>query len=116
MRRSTPPRLWALLGWLFPASVRDRVFEPACLDLWRDYSLRPNRESPLARLGVEFSFVLCFTATLWYAIPRYLLAPGRLGRPGRAVLLAATALTFVLLAMLFPWIVELVTLQATPAH
>ena len=108
MRNSPPPRLWLTLGRLLPTTIRDRVFEPICLDLWRTYSLDRNRGTLGAQMGLCLRFAGSFGATLWYAIPSYFISQGRLHIIGRAVLVGMMVVALTLIVLLLPWIVQVV--------
>lgn len=66
------PWLWSLLGGLLPASIRDGVFEPACLDLWRDRVMHESSVSLWRRRSVGILVMGYLLAAAWYGIPRYL--------------------------------------------
>ncbi len=108
MRDSPPPSVWLTLGRVLPTTIRDRVFEPVCLDLWRAYSLGGNRGTLGGQIGLGLRFAGSFAATLWYALPNYFTSPGRLPIIARALLVGLTMLAFTLLVLLLPWIVEVV--------
>ena len=97
-----------MLGRVLPTTIRDRVFEPVCLDLWRTYSLGRNRGTLGAQIGLGLRFAASFAATLWYAVPSYFTSQGRLRLIGRALLVGIMMVALTLIVLLLPWIVQLV--------
>ena len=110
MRRSTVPRAWTRLGRMLPRSIRELVFEPACLDLW----LRSAREIHHERRGCRAKMWLTFSTYLiaagCYGVPRYIVDGGRTTRFGRVLKLFAISVGVVLLIMLLPWVIDLTRL------
>lgn len=106
--------MWRVLGRLLPESIRDLVYEPAYLDLWRNHSLRRNREALPAYLSLGVRFVGCFAAVLWYSVPAYLVDRDRLRPAGRVVVVGAMILALLVVVSLAPWIAGAITHNSVP--
>ena len=81
---------------------RELVYEPSCLDLWREHHRGggPVRQRGGFVLGLRF--VARLAASVWYSLPRYYMDRGRLTRFGRAVsigLVGLAGLTVLALVM-----------------
>ena len=101
--RSGPPRAWDVLGALLPKSVRTRVYDPCCLDLWRHYRTT-SRHRRWRALTMAVHLAGYLLAGLWYAVPDYLGEGKRWTRLRRAV---SFILLGLVIASLLPWIVHL---------
>lgn len=84
-REVRPPRLWVWLGRLLPVSIRERVYEPTCLDLWNEYRRGSGAGWPGSRLRLGLRFSGRLTQSFWYALPRYCIDAGRLTTLGSVV-------------------------------
>ncbi len=99
------PPLWRAMGAVLPRSIREGVYEPAYLDLWRSVAAgrpRPtNREQALTWLRVAGYLM----ASVFYSIPRYLSGWGctPAARWATRITLAVVAF-FALAVLLLPWI------------
>ncbi|MEN8145270.1 MAG: hypothetical protein ABFS14_10005 [Gemmatimonadota bacterium] len=94
-----------MLGLALPKSIRMRVYEPACLDLWRRHSLAESVWR--GTVAVWTRFMGYFGAAVVYAVPRYAYERGRAAATGRVLVIGVVLLSLALLATLYPWIVEL---------
>jgi hypothetical protein len=107
-RRPEPgsePRWWSSIGCVLPRSIREGVYEPAYLDLWRAVSLgRKGPRGPLRALtGVRVIGYLM--ASIFYAAPRYFRGWGRSPLMRWTTRIAVAVVAFVaLVALLAPWI------------
>jgi len=110
MRRSGIPRAWTQIGRLLPRSVRDLVFEPACLELW----LRHARATSCGRRASRFKLWMMFSATFiavgWYGVPRYIVNGGQVTKFGRVLKNSAISVCVILLLLLLPWVIEVTQL------
>ena len=110
-RRPEPtgaPRLWRLLGFVLPQSIREGVYEPAYLDRWRAHVLgteaQPARGTR-ALSGITVAGYLL--AALWYAFPRYFREGGRTKLAGRLAGAGLAITALVLFLTLMPWFMAL---------
>ena len=46
----------------------------------------------------------CFTAAVWYSLPRYVIQHGRFTTLGRAMVAAAAGVTVLMFVTLYPWL------------
>jgi len=101
-----PPQFWRVLGTLLPRSIRELVYEPSCLDLWREHCRRGSPATPLdrGRLAARFSGRLF--ASLWYSLPRYFVNRGRTTRLGKATGMMLRAVAILVVLLLVPWIID----------
>ncbi|MEE9207487.1 MAG: hypothetical protein V3U67_03790 [Gemmatimonadota bacterium] len=109
---SDPPAVWRLLGFVLPRSIRRLVYEPACLDLWRNHSLADTDWRGRLALWARFSGY--FGAAVMYAVPRYAYEKGRAAATGRAVLIGVILLSLVLLVTFYPGLVQLSEVAGRP--
>ena len=107
MRRSTLPPAWTRLGRLLPRSIRELVFEPACLELWLRHARDIDPDSRVSRLKLSLTFSAYFFAVGWHGLPRYIVEDGQVTRLGRALKTSTILLGVVLLVLLLPWVFEL---------
>ena len=99
------PGMWHGLAALLPESIRTRVFEPLWWDLWRDHCERGGRGA--ARIGLLLRLSACYSAAVWYAIPRYFIEGGRFTPFGRATGIAVTVVLLLMFLALLPWLTAL---------
>ncbi len=112
-RRPEPtgaPRLWRYLGFVLPQSIREGVYEPAYLDLWRAHVLGLGTEAqPTSGTRVLSGITVAgyLLAALWYAFPRYFREGGRTKLAGRLAGAGLAIMALVLFLMLMPWFMAL---------
>ena len=94
------PRSWQALGSILPRSIREGVFEPAYLDLWRSLA-RDNELAASRRLAAWLTLSGYLVAAVWYSVPRYVTEiPGtRRARWARRLGLAITFVALLLLVL-----------------
>ena len=103
MKSLTIPRAWGVFGALLPRSIREGVFEPTYLDLWRGFVLSgPN--TTRRKLLVWTCLTSCFLAAFCYGLPRYFRDRGRTTRAGWVVGIGLATTGFVAFALLAPWL------------
>ena len=64
--------MWRLLGGMLPPSIREGVYEPACLDLWRARVVDERATSLWRRTNFGLVLAGYLLAAAWYGLPRYL--------------------------------------------
>lgn len=107
MLSSRPPPTWNRLGRLLPRSIRELVFEPACLELWLRHARDTSAGSRVSRLRLWLTFAAYFVAVGWRGVPRYIVEGGRATRFGRILKTSAISVGVLLVVLLLPWLVEL---------
>ncbi len=113
-RRPEPtgaPRLWRLLGFVLPQSIREGVYEPAYLDLWRAHVLGTKAQPTRARALSGITVAGYLLAALCYAFPRYFREGGRTKLAGRLAGAGLAITALVLLLMLMPWFMALAAMS-----
>ncbi len=110
MLRSPLPQLWIRIGRLLPRSIRELVFEPACLELWLRHARDTDPYSRASRFRLWLTFSGYFIAMGWHGAPRYLVESGQATRFGRVLKNSAISVGVVMLLLLLPWVIELTQL------
>lgn len=83
-RRPPPELRWRWLGRLLPRSVRERVFEPAFADLYRDTLERRSRASA-SRVPFAFRALATYAGCTPPALARLFVVRGKPTRLSRAL-------------------------------
>lgn len=69
--------MWRALGCVLPRSIREGVYEPAYLDLWRSVAVGRGRVGGWRSLLTWVRLIGYLLAALWYGFPRYFRGWGR---------------------------------------
>ena len=106
MPEAPQPSAWRWLGRLLPPSLRELMYEPLCDDLWRAHLTEALGGG---RLLLWLRFVGCFSASVWYSVPRYFIERDRVTLLGKGALVVATGVTLAAMVSLAPWVLFLAT-------
>ena len=93
--------MWRLLGNVLPRSIREGIYEPAYLDLWRSVTVGKGRQSRWQAALTRLRLAGYLMTAVWYAMPAYLGGWGRTPRVRWVTRIAMVVVTFGALAVLF---------------